>query len=297
LTDRSAATSERRTIGWYARAVVREVRAEQTLFSLPFVFVGAIASRSDRLGARTIVLMILAVAAARTLGMLLNRIIDATIDRLNPRTRDRYLASGTLSLTFAYALAAVCVAIYVFVAWLLGPLPLTLSPIPVILFVFYPYTKRFTPFCHFVLGVTLGLAPLAGWIAVSDRVTLVPFLFFAGVGLWVAGFDILYATMDIDFDRSHAIHSIPARWGLKTARAVAFACHLLAALCVIVATILSKMGPFAVAGSVLAALYLFALDMRYRNSLATPAVNAYLQANSYFSVIVFLGFLLEVVIS
>lgn len=270
---------------------MREIRAEQTLFSLPFVFVGVMAATPHVLTTPTVLVIAVAVAAARALGMLLNRIIDASIDRLNPRTRDRYLASGRLSLSAATALALACGAVYLWAAGWLGDLPLRLSPIPVVMFVVYPYTKRFTYLCHFILGATLGLAPLAGWIAVSDRLAPTPFVLLGAVALWVAGFDILYATMDVEFDRTHGVYSLPARFGFDAARAAAFACHGAAVLLLVLAAGTLGFPAPALASTLVAGFYLFALDAAYAGSLGTPAINDYLQANSYFSVITFLGYL------
>lgn len=268
---------------------ISEIKAEQTLFSLPLVFVGALMGSNFNLNLQQIVLILIAVASARALGMLLNRIIDRTIDRLNPRTANRHIASGKISLFNSYILTLACLVIYLISAYALGPLPFKLSPIPVLLFLIYPHTKRFSWLCHFVLGVTLGLAPLAGWIAVSNSVSLVPFLLFVGTTLWVAGFDIFYATMDFDFDREHSLHSFPSRFGLKKSVVFTILIHLISVLLFFLAGVIYGLGAYFFVFLSIASFYLIFLDCVFAPKLSTPDINKYLQSNSYFSVIVFLG--------
>lgn len=273
-----------------------EIRAEQTLFSLPFVYTGALLGANFRPTIWQLLLVTTAAAAGRTLGMLLNRIIDRVIDRLNPRTASRFIASGKMPLSYALFYTFLALFIYLLSAYLLGPLPLLLSPIPLFFFTFYPYTKRFTWMCHFFLGITLGLAPLAGWIAVNDQVSAVPFLLLAGVAFWVAGFDIIYATMDVEFDRKAGIHSIPARFGNKTAFVISVLMHILSLLSLIAAGLLYPLGTAYFILLTAAGLYLMYNDLSVKNKLSTQAINSYLQRNSYFSVIVFAGILIELLL-
>lgn len=273
--------------------LLTEIRAEQTLFSLPFVYTGAILGANFHPTIWQLILVTVAAAAGRTLGMLLNRIIDRVIDRLNPRTASRFIASGKMPLSTAIFYALLALLIYLLSAYLLGPLPLMLSPIPLFFFTLYPYTKRFTWLCHFVLGITLGLAPLAGWIAVNDRLTQVPFLLLAAVALWVSGFDIIYATMDIEFDRRSGIHSIPAFFGNNISFILSAVMHVLSAVCLYAVGLYYPLGVFYFLFLTIAFIFLMYNDFSVKNRLATPAVNAYLQRNSYFSVIVFAGILIE----
>jgi 4-hydroxybenzoate polyprenyltransferase len=278
------------------RLFASEIRIEQTFFALPFVFTGSLMGSNFSLSLQQILLIVVALASARALGMLLNRIIDRTIDRLNPRTKGRHLASGKLTLRSAYTLAALCLALYILSAFLLGPLPLKLSWIPLLLFVFYPYTKRFTWLCHFFLGITLGLAPLAGWFAVSENISAVPFILTIAVATWVSGFDIFYATMDLDFDRQKGLHSLPARFGLKVSSIATLSLHFLTAIFLILAGVLYGFHtPYFIVLS-FALLFLFYNDITHLKLLATARINDYLQRNSFFSLIVFASVLIDFLI-
>jgi len=195
------------------------IKVSHTLFSLPLVFAGLFLGAGGWPAPRTLALALVAAAGARTAAMALNRIIDRKIDAQNTRTRSRELPSGRLSLGQGWSVVAVGGALYIGAAWALGPFILAISPIPLIVFVAYPYLKRFTPLCHFGVGVALGLSPWAGWLAVhqtwSGSGEVLPLVLF-GV-FWVAGFDIIYATLDVEFDRAHGVHSIPASLGRRRA--------------------------------------------------------------------------------
>lgn len=275
------------------KLLLEEIRYEQTLFSLPLIYVAALFGSNFSMSLRQVVLIAVAAASARALGMLLNRIVDASIDRLNPRTKNRYIASGKIDISQAVFFAVASLVAYLLSAYLLGPLPLLLSPIPVIFFFVYPYTKRFTWGCHFFLGLAHGLAPLAGWIAVNPSFSLAPFLLYATSFFWVSGFDVYYATMDYEFDKKHGIYSLPALIGLEKVPVVTITLHVLASVFLLTFAFLATSSvPFRIA-SVASVIYLLFNDMRHARFLATPVINRYLQLNSYFSVILFAGALVE----
>lgn len=217
------------------KEILEFVKIEHTLFSLPFVFIGAILGNitlQDVHGdiwfgiwppIETLVWILVAAVGARGLAMGLNRIIDRDIDAENPRTEGRHLASGAMSLRTAWMLCALFTAMLVGGAWMLDPICLYLSPIPVTAFVAYPYLKRLTWGCHFWLGLCLGLAPSGAWLAVVspdlgwESITNLlwwPTLFWTSLGvlLWIAAFDLQYARMDVDSDRANDIQSFPARF-------------------------------------------------------------------------------------
>lgn len=275
---------------------LKEIRAEQTLFSLPFVYTGALLGADFRPTLLQLLLITLAAASGRALGMLFNRIIDRVIDKLNPRTASRYIASGKMSLSAAFFYAALALAVYLVSAFILGPIPFILSPVPLLFFVIYPYTKRFTWLCHFFLGITLGFAPLAGWIAVNPDVNAVPFLLLAAVALWVSGFDIIYATMDADFDRKTGIYSIPARFGNSASFVLTVILHLLAFLSLLAAGLIYPLGIPYFTAVCAGLIFLGYNNLLIKNHLSTEAVNGYLQRNSYFSLIVFAGIIIEALI-
>lgn len=205
------------------------VALPHTIFALPFaVGAAAIAWRHGavpfslgRLG-----LIVVAVAAARTAAMAFNRVVDRRFDAANPRTASRELPSGKVSLRGAVALTAAAAALFVAVAALLGTWPLVLSPVALFILLGYSLAKRFTWATHLWLGVSLGGAPAGAWIAITNSFGLAPLLLSLAVASWVAGFDIIYATQDVDFDRQRGLGSIPARFGVARALAISTALHV-----------------------------------------------------------------------
>lgn len=203
------------------------VKFEHTLFSLPMILAGAFLAWGGLPDLRLLLLIILAGTGARTAALAINRILDRKIDALNPRTKDRELPSGKLSLTKAYAVTIAGLILYFAAAYMICDFVLYLSPIPLAVFIIYPLMKRFTWLCHFGVGLGLALAPLGGWVAVTCSFeSILPAVLLALFTLfWVSGFDIIYATMDEDFDRKSGIHSMVARFGRETALYVSGLLH------------------------------------------------------------------------
>ena len=214
------------------KEILEFVKVEHTLFSLPFVLIGYIHAHNQFLDdlpsdstwmSFDIVWILIAAVGARGLAMTLNRIIDRDIDAQNPRTESRHLVSGSMSMRTAWILATVFLIVLLFSAWLLNEVALMMAWLPVLAFVIYPYTKRYTWGCHLWLGLCLGLAPAGAWLALSADVHewdaildshWYPTIFFIslGVALWITAFDINYARMDVESDRQLGIHSFPARF-------------------------------------------------------------------------------------
>jgi len=192
------------------------------------LFAGVVLGAGLRPPPRLLLLVLVAGVGARTAAMGLNRVIDRRIDAENPRTARRELPSGAIGLREAWALIAVGALAYLTAAWLLAPVCLALAPIPLAAFVLYPWLKRVTPWCHLGVGLALALAPLGGWFAARLTFQDVgPALLLAGFTLgWVAGFDVLYATLDEAHDRSSGIQSLPARYGRRAALRASWAMHL-----------------------------------------------------------------------
>lgn len=195
------------------------IKFEHTLFSLPLIFAGTFLAWGGMPDLYLLLLIILAGTGARTAALAVNRIIDRKIDSENPRTSGRELPSGKISLLNAYVITIVGLIVYFVAAYLICDFVLLLSPIPLVVFIIYPLMKRFTPLCHFGVGLGLALAPLGGWVAVTcsfkgifPGIVLSVFTFF-----WVSGFDIIYATLDEEFDKSSGIHSMVAAYGKDTA--------------------------------------------------------------------------------
>ena len=208
----------------------RFVRFEHTLFSLPLLFAGVLLAGGFDVSPSLLALVLIAGAGARTAALGLNRIIDRRIDAVNPRTATRELPSGAMTLTEAWTLTCAGALVYATAAWWISPICLALAPLPLAVFMLYPYLKRWTPWCHLGVGLGLAMAPLGGWFAVRlGGRDVGPALLLALFTLaWVAGFDVIYATLDEAFDRQAGIHSLPARYGRRTALRIARALHVLA---------------------------------------------------------------------
>ncbi|HJO03392.1 MAG TPA: UbiA-like polyprenyltransferase [Acidobacteriota bacterium] len=206
------------------------IKVEHTLFSLPMLLAGALVASGGQLSWPPLGWAVVAGIGARTLAMALNRLIDRRIDAANPRTRDRELPSGAMSVAEGWGIAGTGLLIYLAACARLPPLCLWLSPIPVVVFVGYPYLKRVTPLAHFGVGLALALAPLGGHVAVTGSLeSASPALLLALFTLlWVAGFDIIYATLDEGFDRSAGLHSLPSRLGAPAALRVSALAHAVA---------------------------------------------------------------------
>jgi 4-hydroxybenzoate polyprenyltransferase len=209
------------------------VKLEHTVFSLPVIFAGTLLHARGPFSLRLAGLILLAAVGGRVMAMGLNRIIDAEIDARNPRTSARELPSGAMRRSEAWAVVAASGALYLASAAAIAPVCLQLSPLPVALFVLYPYLKRFTAFAHLGLGLAWSLGPVGGWLASAktlEGIGEVGWLWLFAV-LWVTGFDIIYATMDERFDRQARLHSLPAQLGARKALQVAANLHAMAFLC------------------------------------------------------------------
>lgn len=208
----------------------RFLRFEHTLFSLPILFAGVLLGAGLDPPARLLLLVLLAGIGARTAALGLNRIIDRRLDAENPRTASRELPSGALGLGAAWGLTTAGTVVYLGAAWLLAPLCLLLAPIPLAVFVAYPYLKRVTPWCHLGVGLGLAMAPLGGWFAARLSFDgVVPALLLAGFTLaWVAGFDVIYSSLDEAHDRAAGLRSLPARYGRSAALRISRGLHVTA---------------------------------------------------------------------
>ncbi len=209
------------------RLFLKEIRIEHTLFALPFAYVGAIFAARGVPPLHALVWITLAVLGARTAAMAANRYFDRDIDARNPRTARRALASGVMPAAIMLWACAVGIALLLVAAWQLNPLCLKLLPVAAIGVFVYPLCKRFTWLTHFVLGAVDALAPLGAFIGVAGTVSWPSLLLFGAVTVWVAGFDIIYALMDLPIDREQGIRSLPARFGERSAYVLPIALHVL----------------------------------------------------------------------
>ncbi len=208
------------------RRLASLVRIEHTVFALPFAYVGALLAVDGWPGIADMLWVTVAMVGARTLAMALNRLVDAELDGRNPRTSGREIPSGALSRAQVLALCAAAVAVYLVAVLQLDPIVRWLWPIPVAMFVVYPYLKRFTWLCHVWLGACLGLAPVGAWLAVSGTAPWEAWLLGAAVLFWVAGFDLFYSLYDLEHDRREGLHSWATRFDERGAFYGARAFHL-----------------------------------------------------------------------
>ena len=212
------------------RTVLEMIKFEHSVFALPFALTGALlAARFTTHGWptwRQLLWIVVAMVAARSAAMTINRIADLRFDKANPRTAQRALATGALSISFAWIFALCAVATFLIAAWQLNPLALKLAPVALAILFFYSFTKRFTNWSHLFLGFALGISPAAAWIAVTGHLDTRMLILCAAVTLWVGGFDVLYACQDIDFDRRAGLFSIPKQFGIATSLLIARAMHI-----------------------------------------------------------------------
>jgi 4-hydroxybenzoate polyprenyltransferase len=206
------------------------IKFEHSVFALPFALTGALlAARASSHGwptLRQILWIVVAMVAARSGAMTINRIADVRFDRENPRTKTRALATGALSLSFAWAFTIAAVAVFFVAAWQLNPLALKLAPLAIAILFFYSFTKRFTSWSHLFLGFALGISPAAAWIAITGGLDWRMLILCGAVTLWVGGFDVLYACQDVEFDQQAGLFSVPKRFGIANALNIARLMHV-----------------------------------------------------------------------
>jgi 4-hydroxybenzoate polyprenyltransferase len=211
------------------RTVLEMIKFEHSVFALPFALTGALLAARFTAHRwptwKQFLWIVVAMVAARSAAMTVNRIVDLRFDKANPRTAQRALASGALSVSFAWLFTLAAIAIFFLAAWRLNLLALKLAPLALAILFFYSFTKRFTTWSHLFLGFALGVSPAAAWIAVTGHLDLRMLILCAAVTLWVGGFDVLYACQDVDFDRRAGLFSVPKRFGIATALLIARAMH------------------------------------------------------------------------
>ena len=274
------------------RVTLDMIKFEHSIFALPFALTGALlAWRNGGFpsegAAWKLVWIVIAMVGARSAGMAFNRILDADIDGLNPRTKTRHLPAGLLSAGFAWGFLLFMAAVLVLAAGMLGPLCLQLSPLALAVVMGYSYTKRFTSWSHVVLGFALGIAPAAAWIAVEG--TLDPRILWltAAVTFWTAGFDMIYSCQDFEFDRGAALHSVPKRLGIAGALTLARLLHLAMLVCLVMLLQSFSLGLLGAIGiGIVAVLLVYEHSLVKADDLSR--VNAaFFTVNGYVSVLFF----------
>lgn len=272
------------------------VKFPHTVFALPFAFMGAVLAARGIPSVPTLLWILLAMVGARSGAMAINRLADQEFDAHNPRTRDRALPKGLVGRGEVTVFAVSSFVLFLFAASRLNPLCLKLAPFAMAILIVYPYTKRFTFLSHLILGLALAMAPLGAWIAVTGRVETTPAVLGLAVLLWVAGFDILYALADIDYDRTTGLTSIPARFGAAAGMAVSRVLHALTLVLFFLLIPLSGLRYFYLTGVILASvllLYEHLLLIRYGLKRLDAA---FFTANGILSIALFCFTLLDVLL-
>jgi len=273
------------------RLTLEMIKIEHTLFALPFAFLGAVLAANGFPSPWQILCIVLAMVGARSAAMAFNRIADRTFDARNPRTASRALPAGLLSVGFVWAFTIAAAALFLLASALLNRLTLILAPVALACVLLYSFTKRWTQFSHLVLGACLSIAPTGAWIAVRGEIgSAVPLLLSLVVLLWTAGFDVLYACQDYDFDRAQGLRSIPARFGISRALWIARGLHAAAFLALVWLFVITQLGPIAF-GGVIATGALLIYQHRLVHADDLSRLNAaFFTTNAFVSVILLATF-------
>jgi len=278
------------------RTTLEMIKFEHSIFALPFALTGAMLAVRGWPAWRQVLWLVVAMVGARSAAMTFNRIADLKLDALNPRTRMRALPTGQISLRFALGFTLLSCALLVLAARELNPLAFKLSPLALAVLLVYSYTKRFTVLSHIVLGACLGMSPIAAWIALRGEVSLSVLLLGAAVTLWTAGFDIIYACQDVEFDHALDLYSVPKRYGIRPALYTSAILHVLMLGLLVTVARLENLGWVAMAGLIAVACLL-----TYEHALVKPSdlsrVNAaFFTVNGYVSVLFFVTWATDILI-
>jgi len=247
------------------KIILDMIKFEHTIFALPFAIMSAFIASDGLPALDKIGWILVAMVGARSCGMAFNRLADAEIDKANPRTAMRAIPAGLLTKGAVWIFTLVSAALLVFAAYQLNPLAFALSPVALGVIMGYSYTKRFTLLSHLWLGTSLSIAPVGAWIAIKGRFEPPPMLLALAVLLWTAGFDIIYACQDFDFDRRLGLHSIPARFGIRRALWMSSALHVVMVAILIGVTLLTRLGTLYLIGVGVVTIILF-----YEHAIVKP---------------------------
>jgi 4-hydroxybenzoate polyprenyltransferase len=279
------------TVAKNIRTTLEMIKIEHTLFALPFAFLGALLAARGLPTAWQMIWITVAMIGARSTAMAFNRIADRDFDAKNPRTAMRAIPAGTLSVTFVWGFTIISAAIFFLATAMLNRLTLFLSPIALASIVLYSYTKRWTLLSHLVLGWCLAIAPTGAWIAVRGTIdSPIPLLLSLVVMLWTAGFDVLYACQDYDFDRRERLYSIPARLGIARSLWISRFLHAGAFAALVALYFLTNLGPLAIVGVIATGALLIYQHTLVRADDLSRLNAAFFTTNAFVSVILFLTF-------
>ncbi len=226
------------------KIILEMIKFEHTVFALPFAIMSAFIASDGLPQLAKLGWILVAMVGARSCAMAFNRLADADIDSKNPRTSTRAIPAGLITKGAVWIFTVVSAGLLVCAAWRLNPLAFALSPVALAVIMGYSFTKRFTALSHLWLGLALSISPVGAWIAITGRFDWTPIVLCCVVLLWTAGFDIIYACQDVNFDRKHGLHSIPARIGIRWALWISSALHVVAVVLLFVIPLLAELGLF-----------------------------------------------------
>jgi 4-hydroxybenzoate polyprenyltransferase len=292
------------------RVILEMIKFEHTIFALPFAYFGAILGvfvsfyHHDKLTESLMSYsshsnpnlswfwseffwIAMAMVGARSAAMALNRLIDRFIDAKNPRTSTRAIPAGLLSVKEVLLFIFGSFTLLFVSAYMLNPLAVKLLPVAVFFLVIYSYTKRFTWTCHFFLGIAIGIAPLGGWVGTTGTLHIEAIILFLAVALWTAGFDIIYATQDVDFDKSTKLYSIPSRFGIAKALLISRACHLFTVVFLFLLYLITPLGWIYLLGCLIATAILIYEHSLVKHDDLSKVDMAFFTMNGILSVIIF----------
>jgi 4-hydroxybenzoate polyprenyltransferase len=247
------------------KLTLRMIKVEHSVFALPFALISAMVAAGGIPAWNQLLWILLAMVSARSCAMAFNRLADRRFDRENPRTKNWPLAAGLLSQQFVIAFILICCAVFIYSAYRLNHLAFVLSPVALAIIFFYSFTKRFTILSHWFIGLALAIAPAGAWIAVRGTLDFAPLLLCFAILFWTAGFDLIYSCQDVEFDRQSKLHSIPSRFGLRTALIISNVCHFLMLFFLLAFGFYTGLGLWYFLGIVAAGSLLF-----YEHTLVSP---------------------------
>jgi 4-hydroxybenzoate polyprenyltransferase len=283
-------------VGKQLKITLEMIKIEHTLFALPFALLGAVMAAEGVPTWEKIGWISLCMLGARSAAMAFNRLVDRHYDAANPRTSNRALPAGLLSTKFVAGFTVVSSLLFLIAAANLNQLTLWLSPVALASVLAYSYMKRFTAFSHLMLGWCLAIAPTGAWLAIRGQFALIPVLLSLIVMLWTAGFDIVYACQDYDFDRQANLHSIPQRWGLANALWIARSLHLIMLIVLVIFFFTAKLGWLGAIGVLLAAALLLRQHRLVHATDLSRLDMAFFTTNAMLSIVLFFTVGMDVIL-
>jgi 4-hydroxybenzoate polyprenyltransferase len=280
------------------KAILNMIKFEHTIFALPFAYIGTVLGSllilNELPSWRIIFWVSIAMVGARSAAMALNRLIDRSIDALNPRTANRDIPSGKITVREAGIFTVFSFLLLFLAAFQLNMLAVVLLPIAVFFLVLYSYTKRFTWLCHYFLGIAIGLAPMGGFVGATGTLPIEAWLLFITVALWTAGFDVIYACQDVDFDKQTHIFSVPARFGIKNALIIARLTHAITTLLLFSWYFVFDLGIWYLVGAFIAAIILHFEHQLVKPDDLSQLNAAFFTMNGILSVVIFTFTMLDI---